>query len=106
MSTLAVDPLQISNVLQFETNWNKDIKKIVQGYVEVGALWNQLEEAVIQQEPAVIEVEQKSEETVDGLGKGTYEIKKAGKAARDRLIRKWWCLCIISESLYYTLGAG
>jgi hypothetical protein len=44
---------------------------------------------VIQQEPAIVEVEQQSKETIDNLGKGTYEIKKARKRAKDRLIRKW-----------------
>jgi t-SNARE complex subunit (syntaxin) len=97
VSTLAVD-LQSSNALQFETNRNKDIQKAVKGYVEVGALWNQLEEAVIQQGPAMVKVEQKSEETVGDLGRGTHEIKKAEKGARARLSRKWWCLRIISKS--------
>jgi len=103
-STLMADLLQSSNVVQFETNRNKAIKKAIKGFVEVNALWNQLEETVIQQEPAVIEVEQKSKETVNDLGKGTHEIKKAEKGARGRQIRKWWCLRIISESFILYSG--
>lgn len=88
VSILAIDLPCNSNILTFKINRNKDIKEAAKSYTEVGAFWNQLEETIIQQEPAMLQVEQKSEKTVDNLEKGIYEIKKAENRTRGRLNQK------------------
>lgn len=63
--------------------------------IELAQLFQDVEAAVIQHEPAVEEIEQKAEATHDNVGKATVEIDGAISKARSRRRKQWWCLGII-----------
>lgn len=64
--------------------------------IELAQLFQDVEAAVIQHEPAVEEIEQKAEATHENVGKATEHIDGAIKKARSRRRKQWWCLGIIS----------
>lgn len=64
--------------------------------IELAQLFQDVEAAVIQHEPAVVEIEQKAEATHDNVGKATVEIDGAIAKARSRRRKQWWCLGIVS----------
>ena len=63
--------------------------------IELAQLFQDVEAAVIQHEPAVEEIAQKAEATHDNVGKATVEIDGAIKKARSRRRKQWWCLGIV-----------
>jgi len=72
------------------------IKKIEKQMEELAALFNDMDNLVVQQEAAVVNIEQKGEEVVENMDKGTEQIGVAIKSARNRNKLKWWCLGITS----------
>lgn len=63
--------------------------------IELAQLFQDVEAAVIQHEPAVEEIEQKAEATHENVGKATGEIDGAITKARSRRRKQWWCLGIV-----------
>ncbi|KJZ77500.1 hypothetical protein HIM_03224 [Hirsutella minnesotensis 3608] len=68
--------------------------KIEQQMVELAQLFQDMDTLVIQQEAAVMQIEQKGEEVVDNLDKGNEEIGVAVNTARKTRKKKWICLGI------------
>lgn len=68
--------------------------KIEQQMVELSQLFQDMDTLVVQQEAAVMQIEQKGEEVVDNLDKGNDEIGVAVNTARKTRKKKWWCLGI------------
>jgi syntaxin 1B/2/3 len=71
--------------------------KIEQQMVELSQLFQDMDTLVIQQEAAVVQIEQKGEEVVENLGKGNEEIGVAVETARSTRKKKWICLGISGE---------
>lgn len=71
------------------------IMKVNQDIAELGALFEDLANLVVQQEAAVTNIEMKGEEVVENLDKGTEQIGVAIKSARNARKWKWWCLGIV-----------
>lgn len=63
--------------------------------IELAQLFQDMEAAVIEQEPAVMDIEQKGEETVTNIGKGNEQLDDATKKARAARKKKWICLGIV-----------
>ncbi|KAA8575896.1 hypothetical protein EYC84_006061 [Monilinia fructicola] len=55
----------------------------------------QMEELVVQQEAAVVNIEMKGEEVVENMDKGVQQIDTAIVSARSRNRKKWYCLGIV-----------
>ncbi|KOS19475.1 Syntaxin-like protein psy1 [Escovopsis weberi] len=73
---------------------HKELLKIEQQMTELFQLMQDLDTLVVQQDAAVIEIEQKAEEVVEHLDKGNEEIGVAVKTARATRKKKWICLGI------------
>lgn len=71
------------------------IKKIVSQIEELAQLFEDMDNLVMQQEAAVVNIEQKGEEVVENMDKGTEQIGVAIKSARNARKWKWWCLGIV-----------
>lgn len=71
--------------------------KIEQQMVELSQLFQDMDTLVVQQEAAVMQIEQKGEEVVDNLDKGNEEIGVAVNTARKTRKKKWICLGICGE---------
>lgn len=67
--------------------------------IELAQLFQDVEAAVVQQEPAVEEIETKAGMVNDNVGKANQEIDGAIIKARSRNRKKWICLGLIGE--YY-----
>jgi SNARE domain len=65
---------------------------------ELAQLFQDLETLVVQQEPAVTQIEQKGEEVTENVGKGNAELDGAIDKARAARRKKWICLGIIGMS--------
>jgi syntaxin 1B/2/3 len=70
------------------------IQNIERQMIELGELFNDMDNLVMQQEAAVTNIELKGEEVVDHMDKGNQEIGTAIVHARNTRKWKWWCLCI------------
>ncbi|KAG5928828.1 hypothetical protein E4U42_007941 [Claviceps africana] len=68
--------------------------KIEQQMVELSQLFQDMDTLVVQQEAAVMQIEQKGEEVVENLDKGNEEIGIAVNTARKTRKKKWICLGI------------
>ena len=68
--------------------------------IELAQLFQDVEAAVVQQEPAVEEIETKAAIVNDNVGKANTEIDGAIVKARSRNRKKWICLGLIGK--YYT----
>lgn len=71
--------------------------------IELAQLFQDVEAAVVQQEPAVEEIETKAAIINDNVGKANTEIDGAIVKARSRNRKKWICLGLVRK--YYT-GIG
>lgn len=76
---------------------HQDIQKIERDMMELAQLFQDMEALVVQQDPAVTQIEQKGEEVTDNVGKANVEIDGAISKARSRNRKKWWCLLICRE---------
>lgn len=78
---------------------HKALVKIEQQMMELSQLFQDMDTLVIQQEAAVVQIEQKGEEVVDNLDKGNQEIGVAVNTARKTRKKKWICLAICGQSI-------
>ncbi len=85
---------------------HQDIQKIEQQMMELAQLFQDLEALVVQQEPAVTNIEQKGEEVTENVGKGNTELDGAIVKARAARRKKWICLGIVGTFLSATCGYG
>lgn len=67
--------------------------------IELAQLFQDVEAAVVQQEPAVEEIETKAGIINDNVGKANTQIDGAIEKARSRNRKKWICLGLFSEHL-------
>ena len=65
--------------------------------MELAQLFQDLEALVVQQEPAVTQIEQKGEEVTENVGKGNTELDGAIVKARAARRKKWICLGIVGS---------
>lgn len=76
--------------------------KIEQQILELSQLFQDMDTLVVQQEAAVMQIEQKGEEVVDNLDKGNEEIGVAVNTARKTRKKKWICLGICGKFVLAT----
>jgi syntaxin 1B/2/3 len=73
---------------------HEDIQKIERQMIELAQLFQDLEALVVQQEPAVAQIEQRGEEVNEHVAKANVELTGAVTKARAARRKKWWCLGI------------
>ncbi|KIV95382.1 hypothetical protein PV10_03046 [Exophiala mesophila] len=73
---------------------HEDIQKIERQMIELAQLFQDLEALVVQQEPAVTQIEQRGEEVTEHVAKANTELGGAVEKARAARRKKWWCLGI------------
>lgn len=71
--------------------------------VELAQLFQDMDAAVIEQEPAVANVEGKTEETVVNLDQGNKHLDGAVVKARSARKKKWICFWIVGKLIYVVL---
>lgn len=86
---------QANTTLNAVRQRNEAIKKIERDIIEIATLFQQMEELVVQQEAAVVNIEMKGEEVVENMDKGVQQIDTAIVSARSRNRKKWYCLGIV-----------
>lgn len=89
---------QAQSALRAVQGRHEAIQKIERQMIELAQLFQDMEAAVVQQEPAVENIDQKAEDTVTNLGKGNEQLDQAVDKARAARRKKWICLGIFSES--------
>lgn len=92
---------QSQSALRAVQGRHEAIQKIERQMIELAQLFQDMEAAVIEQEPAVMDIEQKGEETVTNIGKGNEQLDDATKKARAARRKKWILLGIVGT--YHTL---
>jgi syntaxin 1B/2/3 len=85
---------QANTTLNAVRQRNEAIKKIESDIVEIARMFKEMENMVVQQEEAVVNIEQKGEEVVDNMDKGNQELVTGIASAKARNRKKWWCLGI------------
>jgi len=85
---------QSQSALRAVQGRHEAIQKVEKQMIELAQLFQEMETLVVQQEPAVTQIEQKGEEVTDNVGKANTEIDGAITKARSRNRKKWWCLLI------------
>jgi syntaxin 1B/2/3 len=83
---------------------HEDIQKIERQMIELAQLFQDLEALVVQQEPAVTQIEQRGEEVTEHVAKANTELEGAVVKARAARRKKWYCLGIVGE--YFALPCG
>lgn len=86
---------QAQSVMGAVASRHAEIQKIEQQMIELAELFQEMESLVVQQEVAVVNIEQKGEEVQDNLYKGNEQISTAIVSARSRNRKKWWCLLVV-----------
>jgi syntaxin 1B/2/3 len=76
---------------------HEDIQKIERQMIELAQLFQDLEALVVQQEPAVAQIEQRGEEVTEHVAKANVELGGAVEKARAARRKKWWCLGIVGK---------
>ena len=66
--------------------------------IELAQLFQDMQAAVVQQEPAIEHIDAKAEDTVIHLDKGNQQLDQAVVKARSARRKKWICLGIVSKS--------
>ena len=97
---------QAQSALRAVQGRHEAIQKIERQMVELAQLFQDMEAAVIEQEPAVMDIEQKGEETVTNLGQGNKQLDSAVDKARAARKKKWICLGISSMFPSLTAQCG
>lgn len=62
--------------------------------IELGQLFQDVDAAIIQQEPAIVDIEQKAEGTHENIGQANTQLDGAIDKARSRNRKKWICLIL------------
>ncbi|CZR55792.1 related to putative snare protein syn [Phialocephala subalpina] len=86
---------QSKDVMDAVEQRSEAIKKIESQIIELAQLFEDMDNLVMQQEAAVVNIEQKGEEVVENMDKGTEQIGVAIQSARNARKWKWWCLGIV-----------
>lgn len=68
--------------------------------MELAQLFQDMEAAVITQEPAIQNTEEKTENTVVNLDQGNKHLDGAVVKARSARRKKWICFWIVGESIF------
>lgn len=79
------------------------IQKIERQMIELAQLFQDMEAAVVQQEPAIEHIDNKAEDTVVHLNKGNEQLDQAVDKARAARRKKWICLGIVGMSAILAL---
>ena len=74
--------------------------------IELAQLFQDMEAAVVTQDPAIENIEGKTEETVDNLNQGNKHLGGAVVKARSARRKKWICFWIVGESCYAVPSIG
>jgi len=90
-------------VLSAVQDRNAAIKKIESQMIELAEMFQDMDNLVMQQEAAVVNIEMKGEEVVDNMDKGNEQIGTAIQSARNTRKWKWWCLGICGMYLLASL---
>lgn len=77
---------------------HEQLAAIERAMAELVQLFQDLETLVVQQEPAVTQIEQRGEEVTEHVAKANIELGGAVEKARAARRKKWWCLGIVGES--------
>lgn len=85
---------QARAVLNAVQDRHRELQKIEQQMIELAQLFQDMDTLIIQQEEAVVQIEQKGEEVVENLDKGNQEIEVAVETARKTRRKKWYCVGI------------
>lgn len=85
---------QADSTLNAVKSRHAEIQKVERQLIELAELFTEMDQLVVQQEAAVVNIEMKGEEVVENMDKGTQEIGTAIKSARNARKWKWWCLGI------------
>ena len=93
---------QSQSALRAVQGRHEAIQKIERQMIELAQLFQDMEAAVIEQEPAVENIDTKAEDTVQNVGKGNEQLDQAVVKARSARKKKWICLGIVRKS-YLTL---
>ncbi|KAK6949383.1 hypothetical protein Daesc_009458 [Daldinia eschscholtzii] len=86
---------QAQAVLSAVQDRHAQLKKIEQQLIELAQLFQDMDTLIIQQEVAIVNIEQKAEEVVENLDKGNQEVGVAINTARATRKKKWICLGIV-----------
>ncbi|KAI1463226.1 t-SNARE [Daldinia caldariorum] len=86
---------QAQAVLSAVQDRHAQLKKIEQQMIELAQLFQDMDTLIIQQEVAIVNIEQKAEEVVENLDKGNQEVGVAINTARATRKKKWICLGIV-----------
>ncbi|KIX07016.1 uncharacterized protein Z518_04992 [Rhinocladiella mackenziei CBS 650.93] len=86
---------QVQAVQSNVASRHADIKKIEEQMIELAQLFQDLEALVVQQEPAVTQIEQRGEEVTEHVAKANTELEGAVTKARAARRKKWMCLGIV-----------
>lgn len=81
-------------VLHAVEDRHRALQKIEQDMIELAQLFQDMDTLIVQQEAAVVQIEQKGEEVVENLDKGNQEIEVAVDTARKTRRKKWYCVGI------------
>ena len=87
---------QAQSTLNAVESRHQEIQKVGRQMEELAELFEDMQNLVVQQEAAVVNIEMKGEEVVENMDKGTEQIGVAIKSARNARKWKWWCLGISS----------
>ncbi|KAI0466147.1 t-SNARE [Xylaria cf. heliscus] len=85
---------QAQAVLNAVQDRHAQLQKIEQQMMELAQLFQDMDTLVMQQDVAVVNIEQKGEEVVENLDRGNVEIGTAINTARATRKKKWICLGI------------
>ena len=88
---------QAQSALRAVEGRHEAIQKIEKDMIELAQLFQDMEAAVVQQEPAVEIIDQKAEDTQMNISKGNEQLDQAVVKARSARRKKWICLGISSE---------
>ncbi|PBP22181.1 SNARE domain-containing protein [Diplocarpon rosae] len=85
---------QATKVMNEVKGRHEAIQKIARQMQELAEMFQDMDNLVVQQEAAVVNIEMKGEEVVENLDKGNEQIGTAIQSARNTRKWKWWCLGI------------
>ena len=65
--------------------------------IELGQLFQDVDAAIVQQEPAVVDIEQKAAGTHENIGQANTQLDGAISKAKSRNRKKWICFILFRE---------
>ena len=89
---------QAQSALQAVRSRHDAIQKVERDIITLAQLFQDLEQAVAIQEPAVAAIEAKGEEVNDNVAQGNVQLNQAVDKARAARRKKWYCLGIVGKS--------